>query len=135
MPSHDYSVHRSPKLTDLTRNFLLIVSFSERQLQKILFSAISIRSVTQIFMKQNYYCHCCYCGSVLSGRRPIGTRPIGLRAFRFNLISRFKNCYYKPICLLPYFEICCERQKESGKNLKCDFPALVWRAAILIPGG
>lgn len=57
------------------------------------------------------------------------------RVFRFNLISRFKNCYYKPICLLPYFEICCERQKESGRNLKCDFPAVIQRATIMIPGG
>lgn len=42
--------------------------------------------------------------------------------FWFNVISGFKNCHPKPICLLPSFEISCERPKGSGKNLKFDFP-------------
>lgn len=54
-------------------------------------------------------------------------------AFRFNVISGFKNCHYKSICLLLSFEICCERQKGSGKNLKFDFPPVIQRATIMIP--
>lgn len=45
-------------------------------------------------------------------------------AFWFNLISGLKNCNHQPSCLLPDFQICCEKQKAKGKNLKCDFPAV-----------
>lgn len=112
------TLHFSPKYTELTINFLLNVSFLRGDSGKQqLNSAIDISSLSQIFMK-NTILVIAVAVEMFSGRKLFEVH----HAFRFNVISGFKNCHYKPICLLLSFEICCERQKRSGKNLKFDFP-------------